>query len=146
MYKLSLRLSPARSLSDVLPINNPPSLPPCSHGLVTLCSLFSFSPPIALLLSLPSSLVFLSPSSHSLHTVPLTHFSSLSLSHALSRWNSAVSPHRCRTGSNAHKRARNEKQGETQETGWRRRERSGIGERLLLCSEKAMAEEARGGV
>lgn len=105
---LTLRLSPARSLSDVWPINNPPSLPVLVDSLLSLLPLLLLPSPIVLLLSLPSSLLFLSPSSHSLHSFPLAHFSSLSLSHALSRWNSAVSPHRCRIGSNAHKRARNE--------------------------------------
>lgn len=106
---LTLRLSPARSLSDVWPINNPPSLPALADSLLSSPS--SPSPSSyrsATFSSLLSLSLLLSPSSHSSHSFPLTHFSSLSRSHALSRWNSAVSPHRCRIGSNAHKRARNE--------------------------------------
>lgn len=58
--------------------------------------------------SYPSTTFSSLSSSSSLHLFPLTHSSSLSHSHALSRWNSAVSPHRRRIGSNAHKQARNE--------------------------------------
>lgn len=94
---------------DVLPINNPPSLTPCSHGLVALvssspslllwCHYFRF-PPLSRF-SLPPPI----PHGQALST----HFSSPSHSLALSpRWNSAVSRQRCGTGSNGRKRVRKE--------------------------------------
>lgn len=92
------------------------TLPPFSYGLLAL---FSSSPSSYKLLLL--SLSARPPPTHSTYT--LSHIFFLPL--LLSQWNSAVSPHRRRNGSNARKQARNENTAghRKQAAGRRRKER-----------------------